>query len=35
MAAYEPGVNVGWVMNTDGIYFGSGVRLIRWEWPVL
>jgi hypothetical protein len=30
MAAYEPGINVGWVMN----YFGSGVHLIRWEWPV-
>jgi streptogramin lyase len=33
MAEYEPGVNVGWVMNSDGIYFGSGVHLIRWEWP--
>jgi hypothetical protein len=33
LAAYEPGVSVGWVMNADGIYFASGVRLIRWEWP--
>ena len=33
LAAYEPGVSVGWVMNAEGIYFASGVRLIRWEWP--
>lgn len=30
---YAPGINAGWVMNADGIYFASGVHLIRWEWP--
>lgn len=33
MARWEPGVRCGWVMNRDGIYFASGVRLIRWAWP--
>jgi len=33
LAAYEPGVSVGWVMNAEGIYFASGVHLVRWEWP--
>lgn len=33
MAHYEAGVSCGWVMNADGIYFASGVHLIRWEWP--
>ncbi len=30
---YDGGVSCGWVMNADGIYFASGVHLIRWEWP--
>lgn len=30
---YEEGVSCGWVMNEDGIYFASGVHLVRWEWP--
>jgi hypothetical protein len=30
--AYEPGVDAGWVMNDHGIYFASGVHLIRWVW---
>ncbi len=34
MAAYDPGINCGWVMNADGIYFASGLHLVRWEWPV-
>lgn len=33
LAAYEPGVSVGWAMNAEGIYFASGVHLVRWEWP--
>ena len=33
LAHYEGGVSCGWVMNRDGIYFASGVHLIRWEWP--
>lgn len=33
MATWDKGVRCGWVMNEDGIYFASGVHLIRWEWP--
>ncbi len=33
MAPWGRGVTCGWVMNDDGIYFASGVNLIRWEWP--
>lgn len=33
LAQYEGGVSCGWVMNDDGIYFASGVHLVRWEWP--
>ncbi len=30
---YAPGVNAGWVMNGHGIFFASGVHLVRWSWP--
>ena len=33
LATWDKGVRCGWVMNEDGIYFASGVHLIRWEWP--
>lgn len=33
IAKYDKGVSCGWVMNRDGIYFASGVHLVRWEWP--
>ncbi len=33
MAEYAPGVDAGWVMNEHGIFFASGVRLVRWSWP--
>jgi hypothetical protein len=29
---YAPGVDAGWVMNKHGIFFASGVRLVRWQW---
>ncbi len=33
MASWDRGVRCGWAMSEEGIYFASGVHLIRWEWP--
>jgi len=33
MAKYEGRVRCGFVMNQDGIYFASGVHLVKWSWP--
>lgn len=33
VARYEGGIRCGWAMNDEGVYFASGVHLIRWEWP--
>ncbi len=33
LGEYAPGVDAGWVMNKHGIYFASGVHLVRWAWP--
>lgn len=33
VARYEGPVSCGFVLNREGIYFASGVHLVRWEWP--
>ena len=32
VGAYAPGVDAGWVMNKHGIFFASGVHLVRFNW---
>lgn len=32
VAEYDGGINCGWAMTDEGIYFGSGVHLIKYEW---
>jgi hypothetical protein len=32
MGEYAPGIDAGWVMNEHGIFFASGVNLVRWNW---
>ena len=32
MGEYAPGVDAGWVLNEHGIFFASGVHLVRWNW---
>ena len=32
VGAYAAGVDAGWVMNKHGIFFASGVHLVRFNW---